>query len=146
MNFKNRISSSLWSNLYFFTFPQQAFRDEVELLSVALEIWPRGLPSEQSLVPPINENFLMLFLEPCDTDRHSATRVLKSRERVGVFLSDYCTQSYGHFRHHSWKKMFGFTGIEILFKVLFMGDWGGNRKECRVVSEEYFWMLNIVSY
>lgn len=30
------------------------------------------------------------------------------------------------------KKMFGFTVIEVLFKVLFMGDLGKNRKEGRV--------------
>ena len=30
------------------------------------------------------------------------------------------------------KKKFGFTGIEVLFKVLCMGDWRENRKECRV--------------
>ena len=32
------------------------------------------------------------------------------------------------------KKKFGFTGIEVLFKALFMGDWRENRKECRVGS------------
>ena len=32
------------------------------------------------------------------------------------------------------KKKFEFTGIEVLLKVLFMGDWRENRKECRVGS------------
>lgn len=44
-----------------FSLPQQAFQDEVELLSVALEIWPRGLVFKLFLVLPINENSLTLF-------------------------------------------------------------------------------------
>lgn len=52
-----------------FSLPQQAFQDEVELLNVALEIWPRGLAFELSLVPTINEYFLTHFLETCDTGR-----------------------------------------------------------------------------
>ena len=36
--------------------------------------------------------------------------------------------------HGKKKKKFEFTGIEVLLKVLFMGDWRENRKECRVGS------------
>lgn len=108
-----------------FSFPQQAFQDEVELLSIALEIWPRGLVFEPSLVPTINENPLTHFLEPCDTDRYSATRVLETLERLGVFSTGYYTEVYARCRHHSWKDVWVYWNRDFCVKFYFVGIYFG---------------------
>ena len=135
MNFKKITALAACEVSCASSLPQPAFRDGVELLSVALEIWTRGLTSEQSLVPPINENFLTCFLEPCDTDKHSATKILKSLERLGIFLSDYCIQSCGHFRHHTWKKK-SLSLLELRFCLKFY-LWGIGEKIGRNVELDH---------
>lgn len=69
MNFKNHRSSGLEVTCAF-SLPQQALQDELELLSVALEIGPTGSVWALFLVPPRRENSLIPFVvDPGDTDR-----------------------------------------------------------------------------
>jgi len=71
------------------------------------------------------------------TGLNTATKVLKSLERLGVFLSDYCVQSCGHFRHHSWKKKKKSLGLLELRFCLKLYLWGIGEKIERNVELDH---------